>query len=215
MQEAVMKRFIFLIIPLGILFIFSITCKKNTTAIETQPEPEPEPKEFEISDFPNTPGWHFTYLVKDSTVQPRIDTVVVDIVGDTLLPGNRTATIWRYQYPNITDTMYAWAHEDTLRFYTQWEGNYAQLLLVFPLKIGNQWRGDFTADTVTVLDKQPVEVIAGHFAESYRLRHFFWGPNAGGLEYLWLVPDVGIVKMDLNDYLLSQYWELIGYSFPE
>ncbi|RMG20660.1 MAG: hypothetical protein D6732_28530 [Methanobacteriota archaeon] len=210
-----MKRFVILIIPLVLLFIFLTTCKKDTTAIETQPKPEPEPTEFEISDFPNIPGWHFTYLVKDSIAQPRTDTVEVDIIGDTLLPGNRTATIWRYQYPDRIDTIYAWIHGDTLRFYYWRNINIAQLVLIFPLKVGQYWRGEIMVDSVIVVDQQPVEVIAGRFEESYRIRHFYWEPNAGGLDYLWLVPDVGIVKMDLNDYLLSQYWELMGYSFPE
>ncbi|RMG29356.1 MAG: hypothetical protein D6732_17700 [Methanobacteriota archaeon] len=210
-----MKQFVILIISLGLLSILLITCKKDTTAIEPQPKPKPEPTEFEISDFPNTPGWHYTYLVKDSTVQPVTDTVEVDIVGDTLLPGNRTATIWRYQYSNITDTMYVWAHEDTLRFYTRWDFNTPRLMFIFPLRVGSQWHRVYWNDTTKVIDKEPVQVIAGSFPESYCLHDSWAGLNDYGIDFYWLVPDVGIVKMNLSEYLLIQDWELMGYSFPE
>ena len=200
-----MKRFILFAIALGILFFLFTTCKKESTAVDTNPKPA----EFKLSDFPNTPGWRYTYLVKDSTSQPRTDTVVVDIVGDTLFPGDQPATIWRFHFPGYDQTRFALYSGDTLF-------SPFQLVLVFPFKLGSQWvRG--SDDSVKVVAQAPVQVIAGNFQEGYRLRHTWFLVNDSGLDFYWLVPGVGIVKIDLTSYqyFIRQHWELISYSFPE
>jgi len=190
------------------LLVISLQCgKKSVNGSEGEPPPK-----FEISDFPNQKGFQFTYSLVDSFVNPVYDTVTVIIKGDTTLPNSKQATIWEYNYSTYTDTFFVTTTNDTLRFYSRWDNQRARTVYVFPIKVRNEWKGDFATDTTRVVEEGTVEVPAGNFQKGYRLHESWFGFNDFGDITTWLVPHIGIVKMDRIEYTSNQKWELIDYQ---
>jgi hypothetical protein len=191
-----------------ILLLFFLTCEERSVDGNGN---EP-PSKFEITDFPNEIGFQFTYSLVDSFINLAYDTVTVIVKGDTILPNNKLATIWEFDYSAYTDTFYVTTCGDTLMFYSRWDFQTARTAYIFPIEVGKEWRGDVAIDTSRVIDKGIVVVPAGNFQKGYRLHETWFGFNDFGDITTWLVPKVGIVKMDRIEYMINQKWELIDYQ---
>ena len=99
-----------------------------------------------------------------------------------------------------------------MRFYSSWNFQTARTVYIFPLEVGKEWRGDFATDSCRVVEKGEVEVPAGNFQKGYRLQEAWFGYNDFGNITTWLVPNVGIVKINQKGYYFNQKWELLDYQ---
>lgn len=85
-----------------------------------------------VHEFPTSIGSQWKYAVYDSLAQQR-DTLVVTILGRTVLPGDIPAFIWQFAYRSRIDTQYVSTLADTVRFYTSSFDEWSQPNYVFPL----------------------------------------------------------------------------------
>jgi len=196
--------------------------------------------------FPQKVGNKWKYKVTDSTGTVK-DTITVEVVGTTTLKNGKQASIWVYSsfswssYPPI-DTLYLVTSGDTLVYYWRYYQN--DFLSIFPyiipFQVGNGWRGGFWSawwgDGVvvegwigefTVLEFNPISVDIGTFPGAYKFYHTSGdaGFEGGGWNaYDWVVPRVGLVKMDVRRRLGTgggiiyrdwEYWELVWYNLVE
>ena len=78
--------------------------------------------------------------------------------------------------------------------------------------------------TVTVLEYNSISVDIGTFPGAYQMEHLIPGFMVSSYSYNWIVPRVGLVKMDLYSchggpvderICTVEYWELIWYNLVE
>lgn len=156
-------------------------------------------------------GFQFTYSLFDSLFTQTYDTVTVIIRDQVILPNHEPANIWQYNYSNHKDTFYVTSVGDTLKFYSRWNLKFPRTIYVFPIEADKKWAGPSFEDSIMVIEKRSVAVPAGNFDEGYRLHETWTGFNDYGDVTTWLVPHVGIVKMNRFGYLMHQRWELLEY----
>lgn len=198
--------------PFG-LFIFIIlslllmACQKEKSGITGFEE------QIETNYFPNTIGTKWFYFYYDSLTNYS-DTVIVQVVGDTIFDGNRKARIWEYRFRTSTERKYVVISGDTVVIGNNLNNTWANTKYILPFEVGNKWAGDFYSDSNYVIEKVPVTVMAGHFPESYLIKEFWGVVNDYGLIYSWFVPGVGIVKkhhLGWSFGMANIYWELMDY----
>ena len=82
----------------------------------------------------------------------------------------------------------------------------------------SEWIGDFT-----VLEYNSITIDIATFPGAYKLYHTIDEVESYDWSYSWIVPRVGLVKMDFHDgwsdganiYWREEYWELIWYNLVE
>ncbi len=196
--------------------------------------------------FPRKVGNKWKYKVTDSTGTVK-DTVTVEVVETTALKNGKQASIWVYSsfgwssYPPI-DTLYLVTSGDTVVYY--WRYNQNDFLSIFPyiipFQVGTGWEGGLWLGwwgvgvvvegfigEFTVLEYTSISVDIGSFPGAYKFYHTSSddGFEGGGWDvYDWVVPRVGLVKMDVRRRLGTgggiiyrdwEYWELIWYNLVE
>ena len=78
-------------------------------------------------------------------------------------------------------------------------------------------------NTVTVLEYNSLTIDIGTFPGAYQMYLVFPGFESYDWSYSWIVPRVGLVKMDFHDgrsdgvtiTWRDEYWELIWYNLVE
>ncbi|RMG29355.1 MAG: hypothetical protein D6732_17695, partial [Methanobacteriota archaeon] len=121
------------------------------------------------------------------------------------------ALLWEFSYPGLQDTILVSFKDDTVVFAL----NRVPTKFIFPLEVGNQWTG-LPNDSTTVEAMEPLTVGDYQFPESYVVHHFWFGPNDYEDTYYWLVPEVGIAKIDKRVYpVVHEIWELMDFALPE
>jgi len=195
-----MRTIIFLACSLIILSI-TISCNNSSTG----------PSPFSTDVFPNALGNTWTYAHHDSLANVS-DTLIVTITGETSLSNNQPAMIWQYRFSNSVDTTYVFTDGDTVRFV----GNSHPFRIVFPLSLGSEWKGDYWFnDTIRVLKKEPISVVAATFLDSYKIEEIWIGLNDYGRFTWWFVPSVGFVRIyhtGVSFGTANETFELISYS---
>ncbi len=180
--------------------------------------------------FPQKVGNKWKYKVSDQAGTVT-DTITIEIVGTTTLQNGEPASVWVYSgvgyiypYPYIRiDTLYLVTRGDTLVYYHQ--NNPDPLLgYIVPFQVGDSlvitWN-----NTVTVLGKNSISIDIGTFQDTYQMSHLIRAFEPGWWDfrsYNWIVPRVGLVKMDLQEWYYSpppsyfdEHWELIWYNLVE
>ncbi|RMG27387.1 MAG: hypothetical protein D6732_20120 [Methanobacteriota archaeon] len=172
-----------------------------------------------ISQFPNEIGDEWVYLFTDSTCTYcpiKTDTVIVRVVGDTIINGSRQLRIWRYLFPDTVLSNFVEIKDDTVRIYSDLSALWLTEKYVFPLETAKGWKGDFATDTSWVTSIEPVEVPAGRFEKGVVIEERWGAFNDYGFVTTCFVPDVGIVKKRFENIVLGgrtlNRWELIRYK---
>ena len=167
-----------------------------------------------ISQFPNSEGSQWVYMRYDSIAQRR-DTVTVQALGLVTLPSGFVARIWqRRRSGGTTDTQYVAMRDDTLRIFADPADPGYGAKFAFPLTPGKTWAGDFASDTSRVVRIESVQVPAGTFPRGYLVEERWGLLNDNGLVTTWLVPDVGIVKLNRRATwsFSNESLELLSYT---
>ncbi len=167
------------------------------------------PSVFDLQDFPNTSGTTWTYAVYDSLTH-QADTAVVTVFGQTILPNTRWATLWQIAYRTRIDSAYVIISGDTVAIYSNGDIR----TFVFPLAVGQAWKGPFFLDSTRVTQSGSISVPAGSFQNGFRTVRTTRAPNQYGRDDVWLVPRVGIVDVHLTAVGFSfrnTTWELLTY----
>ena len=200
------NKFSKIIIFSSILFLVALIYSCNSSI--TNPTTDKT-----ITDFPNKIGDEWKYFYYDS-LSSLADTVIVSIVGDTTFNTNRTAKVWKYQFRDGIEYHFVEILNDTVRIYDYLETLWDNTKFVFPLKVGKGWKGDFVTDTSSIIKRESISVLAGHFEDSYLIKEEWDGPNEHGHVLTSFVPRIGIVKkLDLGFSFGSgnKNWELMEY----
>lgn len=197
-----------LAVAIGVLSLLSLACESSTN----------RPDDLIAVSFPSKVGDTWTYAHYDS-LSGKAGNVVVTIVDDTILSG-QYATVWQCTYPDEIDTIYVTASSDTVRFidsspflqrFREWHGR----KFVFPLVVGNKWKGEWWGDSTHVAEKGAVKVMAGDFSEGFKVTERWSGLNDYGSIDTWIVPNIGIVRMHhrgLSFGMANESYELVSYS---
>ena len=175
--------------------------------------------------FPNAVGDYWEYLVRDSTdgIPPSENyTVKVSIVGTKKMVDGIDATVWQYEYPARTDTNFIRITGDTVKVFdliysrSPRDLEFPRQLFILPFRDGQRWDGKLLAtDTFHVYFAAPVETSAGLFNSTVNIFHCYIAPNTEYIDNYWFQPNVGMVQMVYNHYVLSpktyQTWKLTRY----
>jgi hypothetical protein len=177
--------------------------------------------------FPNSVGSKWIYSVMDS-IRSLMDTVMVEIVGSKILPGNIPVTVWHFScaYGSgacLDDTLYVRTNGDsviTFLYNHQFYGTDGRASYIFPLVVGYGWEINY--DSSLVLEENPTSINAGEFSTAFKIhRSNSRPPNYLLLADSWFVQNVGLVKMDLVEWDTwwfrhrIEHWELIWYHLNE
>jgi hypothetical protein len=195
---------IFIILSTLLFIVLAYSCNTSITG------PSDEIAE---NGFPNQIGDEWKYFYYDSLSQSS-DTVVVSIIGDTTFSGSRTAKIWQYKFRNNTEYRFVEILGDTVRIYDYLQSLWINTKFVFPLIVGNSWKGDLLNDSSLVISNDSVSVLAGHFKNSYLIQESWGALNDYGKISTWFVPGIGIVKKHHLGWSFgsaNNYWELMEY----
>jgi hypothetical protein len=173
--------------------------------------------------FPNTIGSRWIYKTLNS--RNIEDTLTFEIVGETILPDNKQATVWVsdintpiYFYSSF-DTLFLETFNDTLIFKTSWGWDYSWVAMMYlvPFTVGNTW--DSTSCFYSVQEVSSLQTDLGIFDQAYKIEERRIGPNYYLTTYSWIVPYIGLVKRDIYEYNLGrrydEHWELIWYHLNE
>ena len=184
--------------------------------------------------FPKKVGNKWKYKITDEEGIVK-DTITVEIVGTTTLQNGEPASIWVYSsfshtYYPPRDTLYFVTRADTLVYYIYYQ-NYRQPIFpyIIPFQVGNGlpagfWREREWIDYFTVLEYNSITVDIWTFPDAYKLYHTISEFESYDWSYSWIVPRVGLVKMDFYDgwstgvppvFFREEYWELIWYNLVE
>ncbi len=160
------------------------------------------------------------------------DTATVEIVGTTTLQNGETASIWVYSdfgtiwFHGIIDTLYLVTRGDTLVYYQIYQNDLIPFLgYIVPFQVGVSWGEMWQTPIVTVLEYNSITLDIGTFYGAYQMEHYI--PDfiyCVSYSYNWIVPRVGLVRMDLYSchpdpvdrcICIGDYWELIWYNLVE
>jgi len=191
-----MKKTLFLAC-LSCLLVF---CKKNNPDTGSG-----------IANFPNNVGDKWVYQLSGAPSQ----TLTVQVVGNTTLPGGLNAAIWQYTYSAYTDSLYAAVNGDTVIIYNKTcqscaPPTYAEVRrFVFPLTVGKTWYTASNGLTGQSLAETTITVPLGQYTKVFEVAQ----TSAVANDTLWLEEYVGFVKISQSEsgssgngtWLLSSY----------
>jgi len=189
-----------------------------------------KPTVFSVKDFPLGVGSQWVYLHIDSTwhrqkLQVVVEIVTVKIIGQTQTAEGRPAGIWVREFSGKVDTQYVNLVGDTVFFmvrfdvYTDTSESFQEqevARFVFPLTVGNTWKGTYGRDSFSVTRKDSIEVNHDDFRQGFLIERSIWIPNSGKDVDYWIVPGVGLVNIeDRNFFTLAmenrlEIWKLIN-----
>lgn len=186
-----MKNLILLIIVIMSYLTFYSCNEESTTG--TLPA---------VDDFPNSRGTTWNYKVTDSLSNSSKDLMVL-VGGKTNIASGEEVTVWQLSFPDTVDSNYVLLKQDTVKILENKENSILNIKLVFPLKIGSGWRGDYVTDTFYVTSITQVALPAGNFNNVYVIERYYGGFNEYDRMTIWFVPGVGIIKLYKRDVGLN------------
>lgn len=191
-----------------LMLLFSFSCHKK-------------PLELNKSEgFPNSVGTFWRYAVIDS-INQRIDTLVIRIVGTGTLDNNEPVTIWqKTSLYDGTDSDYVSVTKAGVTIYPNRLSNSFDKKYIFPLQVGSFWINQNIRDTSKVSAVTTKKVIAGSFQNAYKIVRDFITPPGYNKTYDedWFVPNIGVIYRNFEDQTLwpvSQHWELLNYHIAQ
>lgn len=201
-----MKTLFFPIFFSILIISHSCSCKKDSTVGSSNTE------------FPNTVGTFWKYKVYDSVFN-NLDTVLIQVIGNTMLQNGDNAAIWSLHslyYGN--DTNYVTNKSDGINiYYNRYATSSIKERYVFPLALGKSWTGQLIQDTIKVSEQGTVSVIAGIFSNAFKLNQDFRtypGLNITKQEE-WFVPNIGMVSRQYRYSgtagVENKKWELVSF----
>src|ERR1035437_4544851 len=148
-------NFLFIV---SIMLLFLNPSCNNSSTLTTEPF---------SPDFPNNIGNKWVYSFYDS-LSNKSDYLTITIVGQT---ADKSAAIWQFKYPDRIDTQYVTVSGDTVRFSPYISSSWSSYnnKIPFPLKVGNNWKGDYGNDTNYVAEINSIIVPAGSFSNAYKI----------------------------------------------
>jgi hypothetical protein len=176
--------------------------------------------------FPNQIGHRWTYLVSEYAGGPS-DTVDVQVVSVGTSPLGEQARVWHATYRNwvdtadapLVDTMWVVEAGDTVKVYRSRPPRVMSFIM--PLEVDNSWTTSGFSDTTTVVGTvSQVSYPGGLLQNGFRLDRQ-WQEEGVGSESstLIVVPDVGIVVMNLNAVSVVEptganlnQWRILSFS---
>ena len=175
--------------------------------------------------FPNSIGDYWEYDVHDSTAgytEVENYTVKVTIAGITKLVDGNDAYVWQYSYPSGNDTNYIRIVGDTVKTFdliyskTIIDLQFPRKIYIIPFSNEQRWDGKLLAiDSFHVYTTAQIKTPAELFTNCFNIYHYYLGPNIENIDNYWFKPNVGMVKISLNDYDLNprtfRTWELKRY----
>ncbi len=191
-----MMRMIFLFTLFGLLVLFT-NCNKQNNPVE------------EIQYFQMPVGTYWNYQIYDSLLQ-EFDTISIKVVNKTVI-NNKSVFLWEFSNRDtITDTLYVWNTPDSVCFYENNNLTNLKWLFKFPIAVGETWSINGN-DYYEVLSKEEVN----HYSCSFKINRKLQDPNYFIHENIWMVDNVGIVKMTIDKFDLApvknQDWRLFSY----
>jgi hypothetical protein len=173
-------------------------------------------RKMNAGQFPMGIGSRWIYAVRDS-VANRSDTIRVRIIGTTDFPGERRASMWLYRSRSSVDTQFVVRAGDTISFYRSRSPESVVAVFVFPMLPGRSW-SVIPPGTMNVRRILTAFVPAGRFRHSFEVNSRPAVRNSiGGTTYT-LVPDVGIVRMQiasvntLDEQRENTLWQLLSWK---
>jgi len=172
------------------------------------------------NDFPNTVGDSWTYVLTDDS--GNSDILKVTIVAKGKMSNGQAATIWQYDYPGFTDSLWVVSNDTAANFYRNPGSSSTSrpvLALVMPLQVGNNWSTDVPyGDTTKVLSKTSISVPAGTFSPVYKIsKTVGYVTNSWTKDTLWYKNKIGLLKKSQAEFSLGPLpgngtWELKSYT---
>lgn len=202
-----------------------VSCKKDPfiSTMKTSPPPVTQ----QIADFPNQIGNTWVYREANDP----LDTLIVKIVGNGVLPNGDSARLWQYEWKynswasSVIDTQWVSYSNNIAAAFNKPLKNYPTVMpkergrYVFPLAVGSSWSTSYSPfDVYTVLGKQLVMVPGGRFPDTYQIfRKQININHEKKLDTLYFLERVGLVKFHQDQYnwvpvLGNGSWELISYQ---
>jgi len=149
-------------------------------------------------DHFSTPGNRWIYAYCDSLSSTE-DTVTVTVLGSL---NQSDTSLWEYSFSTHTDTQYVWVQNDTVTFASVTSQQMREMILVFPLEIGNGWKGHYATDTFSVVAQDTIIVHGVEFKNSWLIEENWGALNDYGRIKIWFDPSVGML-----------YKHHVGWSF--
>lgn len=161
--------------------------------------------------FPNTIGSYWKYERFDSLTN-TLDTLTVSITGDTLI-SDEAYKIWIYKYHDRLEKKYVLQRNDSIIIYKIPIERMDQLYIV-PFDIGHGWiNPDYHVDTSYVSKIESILIDEHTYQNVALIERSAFGPNEYLTEKIWIKPQVGLLKLEINHFILGPYknetWKLI------
>ncbi|GAB4363741.1 MAG: hypothetical protein Kow0042_01870 [Calditrichia bacterium] len=225
-HKSALKRGLLLSLSL-VLWVGLFSCKKISEPILPNQPDTYSPPPPRISQFSLSIGSFWNYSIVDTLYytytgkyEVYYDSLTATIVGSTVLPNGKSATILHYQFQDRVDTMYAIVTGDTLLFYQMHSGRLVGSFgFILPLEVNKEWY--LMGFDYKVYSSPPLEVPAGLFKHVIDVREYVRMGNAYGWNSYFIAPEVGIVKYKYRIFVtLSEVnhmiqWALLSYSISE
>jgi uncharacterized membrane protein (UPF0127 family) len=165
-------------------------------------------------------SWTYRYR---SIFDSSSHVIKVKVVGKGTLPDGERAKLWKYTYPNYTDTLWVTSNDTVAKIYykpclpcTPKMGA-LRLRYVLPLKVGNSWHTEAPyGDTTKVLVQKIITVPAGTFTTFEISKTLGYVTNSWTQDTLWFKNKVGLIKKSQWEYSLGPsygdgIWKLKSY----
>jgi hypothetical protein len=165
-----------------------------------------------MAGFPLHPGCRWSYAVTESDVLR--DTVTVEILSDTLIPGASQATVWQYVSGRGSFRGVAARNADSVNLSFPTDQPFPPFSLVFPLIYGHTWSGPAPLhdwNSVTVSDSLNLPI--GPIASAFVIEQQWWTLNDRGDVYRWVAPGIGVVQLHysrVGTTIIDEQWQLIS-----
>ena len=197
-----MKENILLIVSIALLLL-NVSCKNSTAPLTNTSTP----------DFPNTIGNKWVYSLYDS-LSKTSEYLTITIIGQT---PDKSSAIWQFKYSDRIDTQFVTVSGDTVRFNPHISSPWSSYnnIFLFPLKVGNGWKGDYLIDSTYVAEINSIIVPAGSFSNAYKIVESWGGFNDYGSIISWFVPKVGIVSLYHKGWsipVINETFNLVSYN---
>jgi hypothetical protein len=175
--------------------------------------------------FPNSSGDYWEYDVHDSTAgytEVENYTVKITIAGITKLIDGNDAYVWLYEYPSRNDTNYIRIVGDTVKVFdliysrSIRDLQFPREIYIIPFSAEQRWDGKLLLiDSFHVYTAPSIDTHAGVFTNCFNIYHHYLAPNTEFIDNYWFKPNVGMVKISYNHYVLNprtfRIWNLKKY----
>jgi len=162
-----------------------------------------------FNDFPMSVGTNWKYQVYDSLTQ-QTDTITIKVVKDTMI-NNNSVFYWKFiKAGTAIDTLFVLNSYDSICFYKNINLTDLRRKLIIPFEVGDTWQGNIN-------DYYEVESIESvyNFNDAFKINRNYQSFNYYLLEKIWMVDNIGFVKMTTNEFSLApiknENWRLLSY----